>query len=76
VTPDIAESIRDNAEAVLKLATDWLECHEDPEHHAHEERAAKPHDKTWQQWSEEQRAVIAADLTIRVDRLYALTDVA
>jgi hypothetical protein len=72
VTPDIAESIRDNAEAVLKLATDWLECANDPEHHAHEERAAKPHDKTWQQWGEEQRDVIAADLESRAHRLYAL----
>jgi hypothetical protein len=72
VTPDIAESIRDNAEAVLKLATDWLECANDPEHYAHAERMDKPPLTSWAEFSEAHRDVIAADLESRAHRLYAL----
>jgi hypothetical protein len=72
MTPDIAESIRDNAEAVLKLATDWLECANDPEHYAHLERMDKPHDMTWAEFGRVHLAVIADDIELRASRVYAL----
>ncbi len=74
MTPDIAEAVADCAVVVETLAIDYVECHNDPAAYAHNERIHKPNGITWQQWGEEQCAVLASDITVRCERLMTLVE--
>ncbi len=73
MTPDIAESIRDNATVVAGLAAEYIHCSQNPAGYAWEQRLHKPHTSTWVEFREQQLEELEADIESRVARMHTLT---
>ena len=73
MTPDIADSLIDNAAVVTGLAVEYKHCFEDPRGYAWEQRITKPHTSTWTEWREATLQQLVYDLELRVERMHTLT---